>query len=167
MGKYHHYMTDDSTSQTDENSNLEKAGPEKTGDVKKLYSPTQAGVMAFFGGPLAVVYPLWKNFRALDNAEYARNTLFLGIFLCISLIVFIPYLPDSMPSGVIGAIYAMIAGIVASKYQMTKTQIKESNEYTFRSNWNVLGMGILCLVTFVLFALPYIILLDMNGSFPD
>jgi hypothetical protein len=47
-------------------------------DKSKIYSPNQVGLGTFFGGPLAAVYFLKKNFDAVDNSATAEKTVIIG-----------------------------------------------------------------------------------------
>ena len=41
--------------------------------MKIIYSPYQVFAGAFFGGPIAAVYLVWKNFEALGKESLART----------------------------------------------------------------------------------------------
>ena len=114
-----------------------------------VYSPTQVRVAAFFGGPFATVYTLWKNFHALDNAASANKTLVWGAVFVVALFIAMPVLPDGFPNVAIPVAYMLAAGGIAEKFQMPKQAIQESDRYEFRSAGNVV---VVCLVCFVLFA---------------
>jgi hypothetical protein len=115
-----------------------------TGSIR-LYSPMQAALGAFFGGPVAVVYFLSKNFDALGKPEGKRWTIIggiLGILLIVVLSIAVPQLPGLMFT----LAYVLIAQSVTTKYQMTKVAIAESPVHAFHSNWRVFWLTLLCLV---------------------
>jgi hypothetical protein len=111
-----------------------------------LYSPNQAAFGAFLGGPLGLIYFLRQNFVALGNKSAARTCLIFGALLIAILLIVLPLLPDKFPSTPITVVYIVIARSVAEKYQVSKQAIAESSQYSFKSNWNVFGMGLLCLL---------------------
>jgi hypothetical protein len=109
-----------------------------------MYSPTQALVGAFLGGPIGVIYFLHQNFVTLGQIPAARKCLIYGALAIPALLVLVLILPDKFPSAPFSLAYIFIAGFVAQKYQMTHQQIAESADYKFKSGGNVLGMAILC-----------------------
>jgi hypothetical protein len=114
--------------------------------MMKIYSPNQIAVAAFVGGPIAAVYMLWSNFRSLGDTPGMRQTLFWGVLLTIALFGIAPFLPDRFPSAALPAAYAVSARSIAAQRQMTKQAIVDSDRYDFQSNWNVVGVSVLCLV---------------------
>jgi tetrahydromethanopterin S-methyltransferase subunit F len=132
-------------------------------DKIKIYSPIQVGVGSFLGGPLAAVFVLWKNFSALDKPSAATQTLIWGLVFSVVLLVVLPYLPDKFPNTAIPIGYTAGAISVAKSYQMSKEAIRESEQYTFQSNWNVFGISIGFMVTFLVVAVVWILGLDYLG----
>jgi hypothetical protein len=110
-----------------------------------VYSPMQAAMGALIGGPVGLVHFLRRNFLALGNDAAARRTLVLGAALVVALVIVLPLLPDRFPSSPLTILYVIVARVVAEKHQLTKAAIAASPEYAFRSNWNVVSMGLLCL----------------------
>jgi len=125
-------------------------------DKIKLYSPIQVGLAAFFGGPLAAVYTIWQNFRALGNRSAAAQTMLWGGLLLVLLIGILPFLPDKFPNLAIPIATLVAAQLVASKLQMSKQAILESDTYGFQSNWLVVGVCVICIVIFFAVALAWI-----------
>ena len=111
-------------------------------DRIKIYSPNQVAFGSFVGGPLAVMFVLWSNFRALGNDLGARQTLIWGALFVLLLFLVVPFLPDMPPSMALPVAYALTARHVAEKYQLSKTAIQESEQYAFQSNWNVFGISV-------------------------
>src|SRR5258708_2210021 len=62
---------------------------------RKIYSPNQVLAAAFLGGPMAMVYVLWKNFQTLENPHGMHQILFWGSIFVIVLMLFSPLLPNS------------------------------------------------------------------------
>jgi hypothetical protein len=124
-----------------------------------LYSPTQAASGALLGGPVGLIYFLRQNFVMLGNKSAARMCWILGALLIATILVVLPFLPAKFPSSLITIVYIVIARYVAEKHQATKQVITESAEYTFQSNWNVFGMGLLCfLASLTVLIGPYLAL---------
>ncbi|MHA6204698.1 hypothetical protein ACXU4B_09765 [Dyella soli] len=124
-----------------------------------LYSPTQASAGAFLGGPVGLIYFLYRNFAALGKKSEARMTLILGAVLVVALWVVLPILPQKMSGVPFTVAYMVIARQVAEKYQLTKQVIASSSQYTFQSSWNVVGMGVLCVLGSVVLILgPFVVL---------
>jgi hypothetical protein len=111
-------------------------------DKIPLYSPIQVGVSAFVGGPFGAVFTLWKNFRALGNERAATHTLIGGAVFIVAVLAVVPFLPDKFPNSPIPIAYTVAAIVIARQYQLTKQAIRESEQYQFRSNWNVFGISI-------------------------
>jgi hypothetical protein len=128
-----------------------------------LYSPMQASIGACLGGPVGLIYFLYRNFEALGKKSEARTTLILGAVLIVALWVILPILPQKMSGVPFTVAYIVTARQVAEKYQLTKQAIVSSTQYTFRSNWGVFGMGLLCLLgSVVLIIGPYMVLFALG-----
>ena len=108
--------------------------------IKKpaVYSPLQIGLGSFFGGPIAMTYFLWENFRTLDKMPAARNTLAFGFLFIVALLVFTPMLPGELPTIAVQFIYSLVALQMAVTWQLRKDAITHSIRYCFHSNWRVL-----------------------------
>jgi hypothetical protein len=124
-----------------------------------LYSPMQASTGALLGGPVGLIYFLYRNFEALGKKSEARTALILGAVLIVALWVILPFLPQKMSGIPFTVAYMVTARQVVEKYQLTKQAIASSAQYTFKSNWNVFGMGLLCLLGSAVFIIgPYMVL---------
>lgn len=131
--------------------------------VQKVYSPTQIAVAAFIGGFVSVIYFLYANFVALDNEDGKSKTLLYGTMFTVALIAILPFLPDNTPSMPFIIAYVVAGRTLSEKYQMTKKDIIESNEFDFHSNWRVFGISLLCMVASVVIVVVPIMLLMMTG----
>jgi hypothetical protein len=136
---------------------------DSTVDKIKIYSPTQIAVSSFCGGPFAAVFTLWKNFRSLENASGAMQTLVWGSLFVVVLFVVVPYLPDKFPNVAIPLAYALTARFIAQQHQMTKQAILESDRYAFQSNWNVFGISIGFMIAFLVAFVMWILALERLG----
>ena len=132
-------------------------------DKIKLYSPTQVTVGSFAGGPFAVVYMLWMNFRALGDEAEARMTLIWGFVFVVAVFAILPVLPEKFPNYVLPVIYSLGARLVAERFHLTKQAIKQSDRYGFQSNWNVFGISVGFLLAFMALAVGFVLGLDEIG----
>jgi hypothetical protein len=106
----------------------------------KLYSMDQVTVGSFLGGPLAAIYLLWKNFRALGDEEKAQKVLTLGGSIVVVFFVAIMILP-SMPS-VLSHMAPVLYSLLAR--HLTKEAIEGSKQQLSfqQSNWDVFVISI-------------------------
>jgi hypothetical protein len=118
----------------------------------RLYSPNQVACAAFFGGPLATVYVLWRNFRSLGNFPSETQSLIWGALFILALLGILPFLPEKFPNLVIPITYTIAARQMAETYQLSKQAIRESEQYRFHSNWNVFGISVGFLLVFFVLA---------------
>jgi hypothetical protein len=129
-------------------------------DKTYLYSPNQVGAGSFVGGPFAVVYLLWANFRALGEAGRARATFFWGAIFVVVIFLIVPFLPEKFPNMVIPVAYTVVARLVADRHQMSKQAIAASGRHEFQSSWKVLGLSIALLAAFFAVIMIWLLALD-------
>ena len=127
----------------------------------KIYSPYQILLGSFWGGPIAGVYFLYRNYILLDNHKYAKKTILLGSFLILVLLGLIPFLPEKFPHTAIPLFYSFLAKQLATQTQLSKEDIKNNKNYLFESNWKIFGIGILTL--FIFLAISIAVLLGFNS----
>ncbi|MGO3346386.1 MAG: hypothetical protein ACTIM4_14110 [Marinomonas sp.] len=132
-------------------------------EISKVLSPVQIAAGSFWGGPIATVYYLRKNYLLQGRNDYAQKTLVYGILFIIALLVVLPFIPDAFPGMVIPIAYCLAAKKIALKTQMSKTMIESSEGYTFESNWMIFGVGIVTLVAFLSIIIGYLSVLDLFG----
>jgi hypothetical protein len=122
----------------------------------ELYSPNQVYVGAFFGGPLAMIFMLKKNFDAMKNEAASRRAVFIGVLFIALLFALLPFLPGKIPSYLLPIVYSA-AGRGIAEHQMSKQAIRDSEQFGFRTGWNVAGVAfgffMLFLVLFVLWVI--------------
>jgi hypothetical protein len=129
----------------------------------KLYSPNQVAASAFFGGPIAAIYVLWRNFRTVGNDNAARQTVWIGAGLFILLLAVLPFLPESFPNSALPAGYTVAAFTIARTYQMSKEAISASEHHAFQSNWKVAGLALAFLVATGVIIFVEFLALDQLG----
>jgi hypothetical protein len=127
-------------------------------EKKKLFSPNQVLACAFFGGPMAMVYALWKNFQVLERPRDMQHILFWGSLFIVVLLLFSPLIPD-WAEIVIPIGYSFAARSIAANHQMPKQAIGESAQYDFATIWNVVAVCAVFFVAFVIvtFALIFVL----------
>ena len=111
---------------------------------------------ALLGGPMAMVYLLWKNFQVLENRHGMRQILIWGSIFIVTMIGFAPLLPTNWPGYALPILYSAGAWSLAESFQMSKQAIVTSLDYEFQSVWNVIAVSVAFLlamiaVTLVLF----------------
>jgi hypothetical protein len=131
----------------------------------KLYSPRQIAFGTFFGGPLAATYFLKNNFDTLDKENYSKKTIIIGLTVSIVLIALMPFIPEGHPSVTINLtlLYLFPVMFVVKRHQLTKEEILESFEYSFQSNWKVLGMISVWLAVYFAVAVLFMFVLELAG----
>lgn len=129
----------------------------------KIYSPNQIALGSLWGGPIAVVYFLYRNYISLGNLEYAKKTILLGSFLIIALVGLLPFLPEKFPHMAIPLTYTLLGKQLAIKTQLSKEKIKNNKKYSFESKWKTFGIGTLALLIFSAIAMAVMFCLDFMG----
>jgi hypothetical protein len=130
---------------------------------RKIYSPNQVLAAAFLGGPIAMVYVLWKNFQTLENPHGIQQILFWGSIFIIALMLFSPLMPNSWLNYVIPFAYPLAAWSLAESYQMTKQAIADSQAYEFQSAWNVIAVSMVFLLAMIVVAFTWFSVLVAAG----
>jgi hypothetical protein len=121
-------------------------GPPVAADAIKLYSPNQVFGGTLLGGPVALIYFLWKNFSALGDDSGAAKTMAWGAALIVAFIVVLPLLPESFPGAPITFAVAFGAKALCEKLQKKKQEIADSPQYDFQATGSVWGYGLLCAI---------------------
>jgi len=131
--------------------------------MKIIYSPYQVFAGAFFGGPIAAVYLVWKNFEALGKESLARQTILWGSALVLAIVAILPALPENFSPYVLPAGFGGLALFIANQYQMKKQAIRESSEYGFASFWRVVAVVVLSLIAIFVLIIAYVLILWALG----
>ena len=132
-----------------------------------VYSPTQAALGAFLGGPLASVLFIKKNFNSLGKPEAEKKTLLYGTALSLALIGLLPFLPEQFPNMAIPIATVVTTRAIVEKHQFRKQAISDSETLTFQSNWRVLWVALACLLVFFVAIVAVTIVLDSLGITAD
>ena len=118
---------------------------------------------ALLGGPMAMVYLLWKNFQVLENPHGMRQILIWGSIFIITMVGFAPLLPTNWPDYALPILYSLGARSLAESFQMSKQAIGESQDYEFQSVWNVVVVSIAFLLAMIAFTLALLLGLAAIG----
>jgi hypothetical protein len=130
---------------------------------QKIYSPNQVLAASLLGGPMAMVYVLWKNFQVLENPHGMRQILIWGSIFIIALMLFSPLLPNSWLDYVIPLAYPLAAWSLAESFQMSKQAIADSQTYEFQSVWNVITVSIVFMAAMFVVAFIWFMVLVAVG----
>jgi hypothetical protein len=118
----------------------------------KIYSPNQVLAVSFLGGPMAMVYALWKNFHALEDPHGMHQILFWGSIFVIALMLFAPLMPTTWAAYLLPFAYPIAAWSLAQQHQMTKQAIAASEDYEFQTVPNVIAVSIIFLIAMMMTA---------------
>lgn len=118
----------------------------------RLYTPLQIGCGSFLGGPIAMVYFLWQNFKTLDNQNGTQYTFAGGILFNVGLLLLLPHLPDNFPGVVIPFVYSLTALSIAATWQLRRDAIAHSVHYRFQPNWRVVLISVTLLIIWLVAA---------------
>ena len=117
-------------------------------EKKKLFTPNQVLACSFFGGPMAMIYALWKNFQVLERPRDMQQILFWGALFIVSLLLFSPFIPD-WAEIVIPLAYSFASRSIAVNHQMTKEAIRDSADYEFQPISRVVVVSAVFFTAFV------------------
>jgi hypothetical protein len=130
---------------------------------QKIYSPIQVLAASLLGGPMAMIYVLWKNFQTLENPHGMHQILVWGSIFIIALLLFSPLLPNSWLDFVIPLAYPLAARSLAESFQMSKQAIADSQTYEFQSVWNVIAVSAVFLAAMIIVAFTWFMVLVAVG----
>ncbi|MBH0077039.1 hypothetical protein I6F48_16050 [Pseudoalteromonas sp. SWYJ118] len=117
--------------------------------MSSIYSPGQIIAATFIGGPLAAAYFLKKSFESINKNDLAKKTFYGYLILSAIIIVISPFLPDETPNMLIPIAYLIPVVMILKEHYLTKTQISDSEEYEFESNWKVFGISLAAIVFYM------------------
>jgi hypothetical protein len=131
-------------------------------EKKKLFTPNQILACSFFGGPMAMIYALWKNFQVLERPRDAQQILFWGSLFIVTLLLFSPFIPD-WAEVVIPIGYSIGARSIAANHQMRKEDIRDSQAYEPQPVVNVAAVATVFFLAFVIVTFALIFALVSAG----
>ena len=132
-------------------------------EKKKIYSPLQVLAASFLGGPMAMIYVLWKNFQTLENPHGMHQILFWGSIFIIALMLFSPLMPNSWLDFVIPFAYPLAVWSLAENFQMPKQAIADSQTYEFQTAGNVIALSIVFLLAMIVVSFAWFFVLAAVG----
>ncbi len=125
--------------------------------MKKIYTPLQIAFATLFGGPVAAIYLLQKNFRILGNKSAANKTILFGLILTVILVIIVYFSPDEYQipeyiGYVFLIIYISIPACIADSHQLKREDILKSDTYIFQPNEKILGVAFVSWYVLILVA---------------
>ena len=129
----------------------------------KVYSPVQASLGAFLGGPIASVFFIKQNFVVLNDDEAVKKTNRYGALVITFFISILPFLPENFPNMIIPIITIISTRLLVEKFQFTKEVISNNDDLDFYSNWRVLFVSLISLVVFMIIGVSLLLALDFFG----
>ena len=129
----------------------------------RVYSPTQAALGAFLGGPKASVFFIKQNFSVLKDGESIKKTNLFGSLAIAFVLAILPFLPENFTNMVIPIITIVSTRLLIEKFQFKKEDISNSEDLYFQSNWRVFFVGLISLIIFMIIAVSLILTLDALG----
>jgi hypothetical protein len=130
---------------------------------QKIYSPNQVLAASLLGGPMAMVYVLWKNFQTLENLHGMRQILVWGSIFIIALLLFSPLMSNGWQDYVLPFGYSLAGWSLAKNFQMSKQAIADSQAYEFQSAWNVVAVSAVFLAAMIVVAFTWLMVLVAAG----
>jgi hypothetical protein len=129
-----------------------------------MVSPRQAAVGTFFGGPVALIVFLRKNYLSVGDNESAKRTLLLGFALLLAwnvITVLGILLPEaaSFPFALALKVAPFVC-VIAARQVVQKQLASAPRQFDFYSNWSVAGIALACLLTSICCLLPAIIVVS-------
>lgn len=121
------------------------------------YTKNQVFWGTFFGGPIAAVYFLKKNFDAMGNGALSQKTVKLGAQIIFLFALAVPFLPDAIPSVAYSIAYSFVARMI---YEQHQTSLQNAPRY---SHWNVVGYALLWMVAIMAVIIPVAMIYDFLG----
>ncbi len=136
------------------------------GVVRKLFSPNQGAIGAFLLGPLTGLFILQANFAALDEPARRGKTLVYGMLASLAVATLSPFIPENIPAVMFGLLYMFPTRYVMEKFHPSKQQIIDSPNFEFRSNWLVLGIGLLGITVYMIVIIAVLLTYMLLGWVP-
>ena len=130
---------------------------------QKIYSPNQVLAASLLGGPMAMIYALWKNFQTLENPHGMRQILIWGSIFIIVMMLFSPLMQNGWQDYVLPFGYSLAGWSLAKNFQMSKQAIAASQTYGFQSAWNVIAVSVVFLVAMIIVAFTWFMVLVAVG----
>lgn len=151
----------ESKSQDKESSNVKVLLVDKTNAVD-VFSPKQIFLGSYLGEPLAALYYLKSNFKALNNKTAENYVLYIGSIFIILLTVSLLYIPENFPRIAIPLIYSGIALLISEQLQISKEKEATSKDYRFSSSWLVTKIAIISLVSYLVFSFGVLYAVELS-----
>ncbi len=149
--------------QEEESSNAEVVLVDKTNAVD-VFSPKQIFLGSYLGGPVAALYYLKCNFKAMNNKTAENYILYIGSIFITLLTVSLLYIPENIPRMAIPLFYSGIALLISEQLQINKEKETTSKDYHFSSSWLVAKIAIVSLVGYLIVAFVGLYAIESNRT---
>jgi hypothetical protein len=121
-----------------------------SGGGEPLYTTQHVVLASFFGTPLAGFIVLGINEGRMGRPEQLSKMVGLGVVASVVVFVISLMLPEEFPAFVISLAYLFGMQAVAKQWQGEEVMSRLSNGTPKASGWNAFGIGLLCLIPFIL-----------------
>ena len=143
---------------------LDPSTADATGAMhERIYTPSQVAMGALLGGPMAAIYFLWANFQALGRARAAGRTLGWGVFAFAAMVLLMMLAPRGLPNLLLTLATIVLAGQIATHWQMNRHDIARSHRFARASSWRVVGIGLACSLLSMTLAVLFALVFRMLG----
>jgi hypothetical protein len=115
-----------------------------------LYTTQHVVLASFFGTPLAGFIVLGINESRMGRAEQMNKMIGFGVIASVVVFVISLLLPDNFPTFALSIGYLVGMQAIAKQMQGEEVMTRLSNGTPKASGWNAFGIGLLCLLPFLL-----------------
>lgn len=117
---------------------------------EKLYSIWGIKIITLLFGPIAGVYLMSENFKALGKKKESDKTLWIGLVLSILLMGIFIFINANLPNYIFAPLswllYVFAISIPLEMYQKKKVNEILKDKSRKHSNWRLLGVSLLALL---------------------
>jgi hypothetical protein len=120
-----------------------------SGSGEPLYTTQHVTLATFFGTPLAGFILLGVNESRMGRPEQMTKMLGLGVVASFIVVVLALVLPEEFPGFVLSLAYLLGMQALAKHWQGEEVMARLSNGTPKASGWVAFGIGLLCLLPFL------------------
>jgi len=107
----------------------------------EMYSPGQATLAAFLGGPVSGAWLLSRNYKRLRQPGHARAALIAGIVATIALLAVAYLVPENFPNAPFAIVGVVLVHHFAKHYQGSAFEDHQRTGGKRASSWKAVGVG--------------------------
>jgi hypothetical protein len=120
-----------------------------SGSGEPLYTTQHVTLATFFGTPLAGFVLLGINESRMGRPEQRSKMIGLGVVASFVILVISLILPEEFPAFVLSLVYLLGMQALAKQWQGDEVMARLSNGTPKASGWLAFGIGLLCLLPFL------------------